>query len=264
MGIKYSVNENFFKSWSKKMAYVLGYIYADGYILDAPSMRGKYISITSIDKESIERIKCWLCSDHKVIERPSQWLNGNLAYVLRIGSHRIYDSLFQHGLYPNKSLTMRLPKIPQKYLMDFVRGYFDGDGCISLYKTIGNSGHVHARKLSVIFTSGSKKFLSKLTLLLSCQLEIKTQKIIDAKTAFQLRYSTTDSVTIYHELYKGCKKGEYLERKHQIFQEFFELHKRRSGEDGQRGALQKRYARVRIPPTPHSKLMYELYSHVRP
>ena len=53
MGIKYRVNENFFEKWSPLMAYVLGYIYADGNLDDSPYMRGKYIKITSTDLDSI-------------------------------------------------------------------------------------------------------------------------------------------------------------------------------------------------------------------
>ena len=42
------------------MAYVLGYIYADGSLDDSPYMGGKYIQITSTDEDSIQRIKKWL------------------------------------------------------------------------------------------------------------------------------------------------------------------------------------------------------------
>jgi hypothetical protein len=255
MGIKYKSNEKFFDSWSTRMAYVLGYIYADGYILYAPNMRGKYMSVTSIDRDSIERIKDWLDSDHRITERKSHWQNGNMAYMIRVGSHALYDSLVRRGLYQNKSLTITLPEIPQEYFMDFVRGYFDGDGCVHLEKILRKDGKLRPRKLNVIFTSGSKEFLNGLSISLHEIAGVKPQKTLRAWTAFQLRYGTNDSILLYGALYKDSKKGEYLERKHEIFEEFFKLHKRRSGEDGQHSSLQNCHARVRIPPTPHRNIL---------
>ena len=57
MGIKHKVNENFFKKWSSNMAYILGYIYADGNLENCDYIRARYIRIASVDKSSIERIK---------------------------------------------------------------------------------------------------------------------------------------------------------------------------------------------------------------
>jgi hypothetical protein len=57
MGIKYFVNEKFFSSWGKNMAYVLGYIYADGNLEYSPKIRGRYLRISSTDKNTIIKIK---------------------------------------------------------------------------------------------------------------------------------------------------------------------------------------------------------------
>jgi hypothetical protein len=81
MGVKYNVNEKFFDSWNTRMAYILGYLYADGHILNAPYMRGKYVSVTSIDRDSIERIRDWMASKHTITKRASHWENGKqVAY----------------------------------------------------------------------------------------------------------------------------------------------------------------------------------------
>ena len=127
------------------MAYVLGYLYADGNVMDLPYMRAKYVSVTSIDIDSIKRIQAWLGSSHRIIERASQWEHGNKTYTLRIGSHALYDSLFHLGLRPRKSLTVTMPEIPSRYFMDFVRGYFDGDGCVYLEKITRKNGLIRPR-----------------------------------------------------------------------------------------------------------------------
>lgn len=53
------------------------------------------------------------------------------SFSLRIVSVDLARQLFSLGITPNKSLTLDLSKIkvPQQYLKDFIRGYFDGDGC---------------------------------------------------------------------------------------------------------------------------------------
>jgi len=137
MGIKYAVNEAFFDVWSRRMAYVLGYIYADGSIEKWPKMRAHYVKIASTDREILEQMRSWMSSKHMISRRESQWQNGKDLYTLRIGSRRLYDALTLFGLHPRKSLTITMPEVPTAYVRDFVRGYFDGDGCVNIY--IGRS-----------------------------------------------------------------------------------------------------------------------------
>ncbi len=61
MGIKYQINRYFFKVLSPEMAYVLGFITADGSLEDASYLRGKYLRICSSDKEILFRF-CALVS----------------------------------------------------------------------------------------------------------------------------------------------------------------------------------------------------------
>ncbi|MHB1086730.1 MAG: LAGLIDADG family homing endonuclease, partial [Minisyncoccota bacterium] len=127
MGIKYAVAEDFFDTWSDSMAYVLGYIYADGSLEDSIGIRGKYLRITSTDSDRIVAIKRLLQAAHPiVVERRVG--NRKPLYLLRIGSTRLYTRLFSMGVTPRKSHTMQFPLVPQKNVPAFVRGYFDGDG----------------------------------------------------------------------------------------------------------------------------------------
>ena len=60
------VNSNFFKKWTPAMAYVLGFIYADGCILNTQeSSRTNYIKITNTDKMIVKQIKNALNSIRK-------------------------------------------------------------------------------------------------------------------------------------------------------------------------------------------------------
>ena len=111
------------------MAYILGYIYADGSLENSPSIRGKYLRVSSVDLGLINNVKKYLGSDHNIITRNpyvmkvgSRRYASKKSYSLRIGSHKIYSSLERLGLYPRKSLTIRLPAIPQLQLPHFLRG----------------------------------------------------------------------------------------------------------------------------------------------
>lgn len=207
------------------MAYLLGYFYADGSMEDASYLRGKYIRVTSVDKSSIEKIRDWLGSEHTVVIRKpdSRYPKSKLRYLLRIGDATLYNDLTRLGLYPNKSLTIKFPTIPKRYLADFVRGYFDGDGCVHLYKTRGKNGQQIVRKLMIIFTSGSLDFVQGLCDALKTQLKLQKTLVNKGTGAYQLRYATHDSIKIFKFLYQKAVPGIYLERKFEIFKYYFSI-----------------------------------------
>ena len=223
MGVKYKVNEGFFNKWGSTMAYVLGFLYADGSLEDASYLRGKYIRLTSTDKDIVFKIKKWLDSEHTIVYLNPNRQNGKRQYFLRIGSHKLYNSLTKLGLYPNKSLTIKFPKVPKKYLSDFIRGYFDGDGCVHLELSSGKKQKVIIKKLSVIFTSGSREFLQKLNFVLKKEVEVNQNNIYNSQRAFQLRYFTSDSIKLFKFLYKKVPQDFYFKRKFRIFVKYFKI-----------------------------------------
>ena len=204
------------------MAYVLGYIYADGSLDDSPYMRGKYIQIASTDKDSIQRIKSWLSSEHKINQKRSNFTGGKICFMLRIGSHKIYNDLFKLGLYPNKSLTIKFPKVPQRYLSHFIRGYFDGDGCIYFEKSKGKHGQSIIKRIRIIFTSGNKKFLEEMNKVFKI-IGIEKGKIYRNQRAFQLKYSTSNSIQIFKLIYTDTGINSFFMRKFKVFNNYFEL-----------------------------------------
>lgn len=203
------------------MAYVLGYWYADGSIY--PSVRGSYLNATSVDEEIISKIKNWLDSEHTIREEKSIWPNGKTRFVLRIGNKNLYKALTKLGIYPSKSLTVKLPSIPGQFLSHFVRGYFDGDGCVFLEMARGITKDKIIKRLSVIFTSGSQEFLKRLCKILGHKLKLKQSKVYKGHRSYQLRYFTGDSVSLFKFMYGNCRKNAYLTRKFEYFGGYFKL-----------------------------------------
>lgn len=221
MGIKYKVDEEFFDKWSYKMAYVLGFIYADGSLENALYLRGKYVRMTSTDKDVLEKIQRVMNSEHRLyVDKPKE--NHKTKYILRIGSHKLYDSLEERGVHPNKSLNMRLPKIPKKYFGSFLRGYFDGDGCVHLEKK-DKFDAMSIKRLTVVFTSGSKFFLEELLKCLQEMEDVVVGKVYNSHRSLQLRFATEDSKKIFCLLYNDVVDELFLDRKLQKFLKYFTL-----------------------------------------
>lgn len=214
MGIKYKVNENFFRGWSHKMAYILGFIFADGSLEDAPYLRGKYLRIHNTNFKIVNKIKSTMGSEHKIIRIPAVG-NRKTRFMLKIGSHKIFDDLSKFNLHPNKSLNLSLPIIPPRYFGSFLRGYFDGDGCVHVEKPKGI--------LKVIFTSGCKKFLDQLSILISQNVGVKPRRAVNSKRSYQLRYSQREGLKILSHIYKNTENKLYLIKKYSIYRDFCKI-----------------------------------------
>lgn len=223
MGIKYSVNEKAFLKWSHDMAYVLGYIFADGGMEYSPSIRGKYLRVTSNDKESILFVKNFLSAAHPIIKLPPSRPASRGCYFMRIGSHAIYNNLTKYGLYPNKSLTIQMPKIPKKFLADFVRGNFDGDGCVYIERKRNKEGKLILKRLRIVFTSGSKRFLEQLAYALYESGHVDLVSVRTSHRSYQIQYGARASVELFKFLYHDFPNTLYLSRKFDIFKEYFRL-----------------------------------------
>lgn len=134
------------------------------------------------------------------------------AHALRIGSMELYDDLVNLGLKPRKSLDVELPDMPQEYFRHFVRGYFDGDGCIYLSRTRGNK----KGRVRVIFTCGSKEFLNRLNEQLKTFLGLTNRVLYRNSYAYQLVYSKREALRVLDFMYKDANRL-YLNRKHKKY-----------------------------------------------
>ena len=201
------------------MAYVLGFWYADGSVDYSPQIRGYYIRVGSTDKEVVSYIKGALKSEHKIYVTPRP---GNKTfYLLQIGSNQMFQDLATLGVVERKSNIISFPKVPKELLPDFIRGYFDGDGCVFL--ELSSTGSY--KRMITVFTSGSKEFLSQLQSILFEEAGLTFTKIALVRnktqsTAYQLRYSTRNSLRLFFFLYPHKNAAFSLSRKYATFQSY--------------------------------------------
>ena len=132
---KYFLNEHYFDVIdTPNKAYILGFFYADGCNLQKKSTIS--MSLEEKDKEILEKIRLEIGSERPLefIEQSKRKDEGNDyhyndMWILLLFSSYMCKVLKQHGMTPQKSLTLQFPKHLDKSLLShFVRGYFDGDG----------------------------------------------------------------------------------------------------------------------------------------
>ena len=199
------------------MAYVLGFFAADGN-MSIHSNGGKYIEFTSCDRNILEKIRRLLGSNHKISSRKGSG-NRNKSFRIQIGSKEIFSNLLKLGMIPAKSLILKFPNIPDGYTGDFIRGYFDGDGNVSVGKYWRKDRLKWQWELSSRFTSGSKTFLEKLwkTLKPFCS----GGYIYKKNRGFELVFSRHDSLALSNLMYHNTQTDLCLGRKYNRFQKGF-------------------------------------------
>ena len=139
-----------------------------------------------------------------------------------MGSRKMYADLLVLGMCPRKSLVLKMPAVPQKYLGDFVRGYFDGDGCV-YFKKLKFADRKNKRHiLQSAFSCGSFDFLVALLQLLR-EHGVRGGSLKRKKGGNELMLSHHDSVALYGIMYHNLRRGDiYLVRKYRLFTQAIE------------------------------------------
>lgn len=116
---------------SEEKAYWLGFLAADGCVA------GNYIKIGLQEKDvtHLEKLKHFLQADSiKILTFTKQNKYEIGTYCsFSIGCKEMANDLKALGVVENKSLILKPPigLIPEKFYLDWIRGYFDGDGGLS-------------------------------------------------------------------------------------------------------------------------------------
>lgn len=136
---------------SEHKAYWLGFIMADGCICKTES-KGKYnrlcFNLKSPDKHLLDQLQIDLQSDYpiKIKNNVNKKLDFECTICeLRISSAYLVNSLITHSVIPNKTGHELIPEsIPKNLVKHFIRGFYDGDGCLSSTKklSIGSASNL--------------------------------------------------------------------------------------------------------------------------
>lgn len=129
---QYSLDEHYFDNIdSQDKAYILGFLYADGYNNEKTGVVA--ISLQEQDKGILDKFCMALNSNNlPKLSTFNHKKNPNWSNVYRLSFHSRYLSsiLAKHGMIQNKSLKIVFPEhLDSSLYSHFIRGYFDGDGC---------------------------------------------------------------------------------------------------------------------------------------
>ena len=177
-------------------AYYLGYIYADGWVsvgrrsansLADASLRLKYefgMQLQRRDRYILETLNRELGGKHIIKDIQSCCLiPGNKApsytesSVLRVYSKRFVQALRALNIDSNKTYSSRHPVVTKELFSHFLRGYFDGDGCV--YANHRGMAQVH-------FTAYGPSFLRYLQLRLRDLYGIQSSLYEENESKFRL------------------------------------------------------------------------------
>lgn len=153
-----TVDIHYFDEWSPNMAYILGFLFADGCI--SKRLTDIRILIARKDEEILDFIKQELKSKQRIyrkeggIDKRGSVIQPQSGLV--ISSTILVRAAMRLGLMPRKTYRDDpFPNVPDEMVSHFIRGYLDGDGCICPHQN-GRSW-----SCSISFT-GSCKFINGL------------------------------------------------------------------------------------------------------
>lgn len=195
------VNNNYFSEQNNRMAYIMGFLAADGNVSKNGNRIQSQLSLK--DKGHLEMIQSEI-GGCEVYEYES---NGYKSCGWHCCSSQIKKDLAAYGIIPHKTGTLSIPKVLDKqYWKDFIRGYFDGDGTICKDGT----------GFRVTITSANKEILEDINSYFE-ENGIKPSNLYKDHNNICIRFRSQASIDIYNLLYyNDClclkrKKEKYIE-----------------------------------------------------
>ena len=196
----YTFNIDKFKVDSHDKYYWLGFIAADGAI----NRNSLSIELKSIDEEHLKLFNTF-SENTKGLEKRVNNLNVKCIKA-QINSCELVEYLKEYNIVQNKSLIYTIPekKIPNEYIMDFIRGIIDGDGCIRI------NNH---QQISLSFCSGNETCTRQVRDLLGVDNKIR----LDKQTySFQVT-GNIKAKKILDKIYESSTEKNRLDRKYRIY-----------------------------------------------
>lgn len=205
---KYKINIDFFKRQTSQMAYLLGFLLADGRFEPTTV---SFVVGKKKDKPLLEKINQVMKSNYPVKKRKDN------SFRLRIYNPVILHDLLKLGVKFGKIENTSLPNIAPQFLRDFIRGYLDGDGWITAKEK--------KMEISLGFSSGNRKFLQSLVSKLNKNLNLTVNNLRKRRRrtkknkisiCYSVEYYSNNAYKIIRYLYDNLKKSDlFLPRKYQ-------------------------------------------------
>lgn len=210
--IKYNFNEDYFETIdTEDKAYFLGFIVADGCV----STLSNAIQITQKEPDILYLFKKYINYEGNLFKRSNRD-----CFDIKVSSHKMKKDLSNIGILPNKTMVIKYPIIPENLENHFMRGVFDGDGCISIHKDKRDN----SERGQVNICSGSIDFISTYVDKLVEYCGVKRNKIRCPSGTYNVIDwgGLSDVEKLYSWFYKDATV--FLERKKKTFDAVIDIH----------------------------------------
>jgi intein/homing endonuclease len=202
-----------FSEFTENSSYWGGFLAADGCIT------GGFLKLmlNYDDTNHIEKFRDFIQSTHCISSNTDKYYRSEIGFK----HPRIIEDLKSNfNITTNKSLTYTLPKnIPDNMFNHYLRGYFDGDGCIC--ESFSNKNSSTATLYTTI--TGSNSLISELSEHLQRLLNISGTVAQKEKHQI-LKYCTNSSKTLLNYMYNSSTV--FLDRKYALYYKIMVEHNR--------------------------------------
>ena len=213
---KYHVNQDYFQAIDNEWkAYWLGFLYADGYVISETQCKKEKhslcIGLQIKDRNHIQKFLDSLQSDAPIKDYHTNYKDCFASKAV-ICNKKICNDLISHGCVPRKSFILKFPTLRDDLIRHFIRGYFDGDGCISINKD------KHTVRVNFVGTEDMLKHIVEI-FAKECGAH-KPELIENSNNNGNIVYSIQwGNVYTCHKIYNYLYKGAniYLDRKLEKF-----------------------------------------------
>jgi len=226
---KVKFDEHIFDSIdTEEKAYWLGFIFADGYVSGFNQL-GKNIyhfelSLKGSDKEHLDKFNLFMKhedKDHVKINKAKCFNTGVITDRCRwsITNKHLWEILNSYGCVPSKSLILKFPNLSifkdKSLIKHFIRGYWDGDGCLSY----ADKNH----NVACISVLGTEDFLTELSKNLPLKFNYKlTNNNSDKNITKVLSIHGKNAFDLCYYLYQDS--SIYLTRKYEKYLEYCRIY----------------------------------------
>ena len=220
----YNCDYDFFKIIdSEEKAYWLGFIAADGWVtVNELSNAGTLgIELQYRDINHLKKFNKSICGNYKIdmVDKTCKVSSYpdkvHKICRIRVFSIDMVNDLHKFGITANKTYNFHIPNIDESLMRHFIRGYFDGDGCV----------RIRARKLAsgksieyplCDFSSVDINFLEELRQYIYYKLGICSYIYTEKSGCYRLCiHKNEHTVGFLNYLYNDA--ATYLDRKYETY-----------------------------------------------
>jgi len=129
---KFKVNHDFFEEIdTAEKAYWFGWMMSDG------NISGRRVKLALIDEEVLAKFKKAINFEGEVLRYQTSHKD---IFSVCVNSRKMANDLKKHGCIEKKTFLALYPNIRSNLVRFFIRGYFEGDGCVKIRRHNNQAG----------------------------------------------------------------------------------------------------------------------------